>query len=93
MTAIVRTLTASRRVSATSGDDSSMTGNNVKADIDQSDTSRTPVRGAIKAGVSSTAQKVAAAKRRSGDDGHAMSLAAAPLGRAMKSTSRSGTAI
>ena len=92
-TAIVRTLAASRRVSATSGDDSSMTGNNVKADIDQSDTSRTAAKGAIKAGISSTAQNAAAAKRRSGDDGHAMSLAAAPPGRAMKSTSRSGTAI
>src|SRR5207244_785603 len=65
-TAMVRTLATSRRVSATSGDDSSMTGNKVKADIDHSDTSLTPVKGAIKAGVSSTAQNAAAAKRRSG---------------------------
>src|SRR5262249_44264484 len=63
-TATVRTRTASRRASATSGDDSSMTGNKVKADIDHSDTSRTPANGAIAAGVSSTAQNAAAAKLR-----------------------------
>src|SRR5262249_9321175 len=91
-TATVSTPATSRRVSETSGDDSSMTGNKLKADIDHSDTSRTPANGAITAGVSSTAQNAATAKRRCGDAGHAMSLTAAAVGRAMKSTSSRGTA-
>ena len=83
---------ASRRVSATRGEDSSMTGNGVKADMDQSDTSRRPASGAIKAGASSTAQNAAAARRRGGEDGHAMSLTAARLGRAVANTINTGTA-
>src|SRR5262245_57254216 len=50
-TASARTPTASRRGIATSGEDNSMTGNNAKADMDQSDTKRRPSNGAIKAGI------------------------------------------
>ncbi len=61
--------------------------------MDQSDTKRTPVKGATKAGASSTAQNAAAASRRAGDAGHAMSLTAARLGRATTATTiMSGTA-
>src|SRR4030095_4396793 len=77
-TASVRTPTASRRVIATSGDDSSITGRSVKADMDQSETSRTPVKGAISGGASSTAQNTAAARRRAGDDGPTKSFTGAP---------------
>src|ERR1700745_3936612 len=62
-TASARTPTASRRGMATRGEDNSITGNNAKADIDQSDTKRSPVRGAIKAGISGTAQNAVAASR------------------------------
>jgi hypothetical protein len=79
-------------VIATSGEDNSITGNNAKADIDQSDTKRSPVKGAIKAGISSTVQNAVAASRRAGKDGHAMSLTAARLGRATTATIKSGTA-
>src|SRR6266511_4185229 len=91
-TASVRTPTASRRVIATSGDDSSIAGRSVKADMDQSETSRTPVKGAISGGASSTAQNTAAARRRAGDDGQTMSLTAARLGRAITNRTKSGTA-
>src|SRR5262249_10002358 len=87
-----RTPTASRRVIGTSGEDKSMTGNKAKADIDQSDTKRRPANGAIKAGSSGTAQNAVAASRRAGDDGHAMSLTAARLGRATTATITSRTA-
>src|SRR2546429_5607546 len=80
-TASARTPTASRRAIATSGEDNSITGNNAKADIDQSDTKRSPVRGAIKAGISSTVQNAVAASRPAGEAGHAMSLTAPRLGR------------
>src|SRR5262249_61362542 len=90
--ASARTPTASRRVIATSGEDKSMTGNNANADIDQSDTKRRPANGAIKAGSSSTVQNAVAASRRAGEDGHAMSLTAARLGRATTATITSGTA-
>src|SRR5262249_22340254 len=92
MNASVRMPTASRRISMTSGDDNSMTGNSVNADIDQSDTSRRPVNGAIRAGASSTAKTGPAARRGGGDDGKAISLTAARLGRARKKTIKSGTA-
>src|SRR5258708_13812015 len=81
-TASARTPTASRRGIATSGEDNSITGNNAKADIDQSDTKRRPANGAIKAGSSSTLQNPVAPRRRAGEDGHAQSLTAPPLRRA-----------
>src|SRR2546423_14832309 len=90
--ASVSTPAASRRVSATRGEDSSMTGNSVKADMDQSDTSRSPANGAIKAGASSPAQNATAARRRGGEDGHAMSLTAAAFGRAVANTINSDSA-
>src|SRR5258708_28231081 len=85
-TASARTPTASRRGIATSGEDNSITGNNAKADIDQSDTKRRPANGAIKAGSSSPVQNAGAASRRAGAGGHAMSLTAAPPGRATHGT-------
>src|SRR5258707_3196761 len=91
-TASARTATAWGRGIGTSGEDNSITGNNAKADIDQSDTKRRPANGAIKAGSSSTVQNAVAASRRAGEDGHAMSLTAAPLGRATTATIKSGTA-
>src|SRR5262249_62027645 len=91
-TGSARTPTGARRVMATSGEDRSMTGNNANADIDQSDTKRRPANGAIKAGSSSTAPNAVAASRRAGDDGHAMSLTAARLGRATTATITSGIA-
>ena len=91
-TASVTIPAASRRLIATSGDDNSMTGSSVQADIDQSDTRRTPANGATRAGASNTAQNAAAASRRSGDLGQAISLRAAALGRAATSTISSGTA-
>src|SRR5262249_4701342 len=91
-TASAKTPTASRRVIATSGEDKSMTGNNANADMDQSDTKRRPANGAIKAGSSSTAQNAVAASWCAGDNGHAMSLTAARLGRATTATITSGTA-
>src|SRR5262245_7056303 len=91
-TASVRTPTASRRVIVTRGEHSSITGKSVKADMDQSETNRTPVKGASRGGASSTAQNAAAARRRAGDDGQAMSLTAARLGRAMTDSTKSGTA-
>ena len=92
MTASVTIPAASRRLIVTSGEDNSMTGSSVQADIDQSDTRRTPVKGATRAGTSSTAQNAAAASRRSGAVGQAISLMAAPLGRAATNTMISGTA-
>src|SRR5258708_1650284 len=91
-TASARTPTASRRGIATSGEDNSITGNNAKADIDQSDTKRRPANGAINAGSSSTVQNAGAASRRAGEDGQAMSLTAARLGRPTTATIKSGTA-
>src|ERR1700719_27691 len=81
-TASARTPTASRRAIATSGEDSSITGNNAKADIDQSDTKGRAATAAIRAGISSTPQNALAASRRVGEDGHAMPFTAARLGRA-----------
>src|SRR5215468_8202954 len=83
---------ASRRPMATSGDDSSITGSRVHADIDQSDTTCTPAKGDSAAGNSNVAQNAVAARRRSGVAGHAMSAMAARLGRARTTTIMTGTA-
>src|SRR5436190_19875055 len=86
------TRSASRRVIATSGDDSSMTGNSVQADIDQIDTRCTRASGANTAGTTSTAQKASAASRRSAVAGQAMSFSVAGFGRAASATMINGTA-
>ena len=75
---------ASRRAIETSGEESSITGSRVQADIDQSDARRTPMSGATTAGTSSTAQNASAASRRSGVVGQAMSWSAARFGRAAR---------
>ena len=67
---------ASRRLMATSGDASSITGSSVHADIDHSEVRRKPASGATTAGTSSTAQNATAASLRSGAAGHTMSLTA-----------------
>ena len=90
--ASVRMPTASRRLIATNGEDSSMTGSSVHADMVQSDVRRTPANGATNAGASSTAQNASAASRRWGCAGHAMSLTVAPAGRAAMATMMRGTA-
>src|SRR5262249_30053978 len=91
-TASARTPTASRRVIATSGEDKSMTGNNAKADTDESHTKGRPATGAIRAGSSAPPKTPPAAGRRGGDAGPAMPWTAARLGRATTATIKSGTA-
>src|SRR6516164_2337946 len=82
---------ASLRVMVTSGEDSSMTGNKVQADIDHSEVSRTPMSGASTAGSSSVAQNDAAASLRSAVAGQTMSATVFRAGRATNSTITSGT--
>src|ERR1700681_953227 len=91
-TASARTRIALLRLIATSGEDSSMTGNSVHADMDQSDTSCTPAKGATTAGTTSPTQNATAASRRSGVVGQAMSLTAARVGRVTRNAITSGTA-
>src|SRR5712691_6964892 len=85
-TASAMTRVASRRPIATNGEDRSITGNSVQADMDQSETSWRPARGATTAGNSKVAQNATAASRRSGVVGQAMSFKAAKLGRAATNT-------
>src|ERR1700730_6014 len=83
--------TASLRATAISGEDNSIIGSSVQADIDQSEVSRTPIAGAIKAGSSNVAQNDTAARRRLGSGGQPMSLRVFPSGRIKKITMRRGT--
>src|ERR1700737_4643522 len=85
--------TASLRAGLISGEDNNMTGSSVQADIDQSEVSRTPIAGAIKAGSSNGAQNDTAARRRLGSGGQPMSLRVFPSGRIKKITMRRGTEI
>src|SRR6516165_1733729 len=82
---------ASSRATAISGEDNSMTGSSVQADIDQSEVSRTPIAGAIKAGSSKVAQNDTAVRRRPGSAGQTMSSSASRLGRINEITMRIGT--
>src|SRR6266481_9756703 len=91
-TASTRTRTASRRLIATRGEDRSMAGRSVHADMVQSEFNRIQVRIAMTGGSSSVAQNASAASLRSGVAGHAISLRTARLGRAATKTRTSGTA-
>src|SRR6516165_9027790 len=82
---------ASLRATVISGEDNSMTGSKVHADIDQSEVSRTPIAGAINAGSPSVAQNDTAVRCRLGSGGQAMSLRVFPSGRIKKITTRRGT--
>src|SRR5205085_4254261 len=93
--ASVSTRKTSRRLIATSGDESSTTGSSAQADIDHSETRPTPAASASTAGSSKGSQNASTAKRRCGVGaigGHAISLSAAPLGRATRVTISSGAA-
>src|SRR3954452_7062818 len=90
-TAIATIRTASARRTEMRGEDNSMTGNSVHADMDHNEVSRTARSGASNAGNTSVAQNAAAASRRSAAPGQAMSASALPVGRAIANTTRSGT--
>jgi hypothetical protein len=54
---------ASLRPIATSGEDNSITGKSIQADIDHTEVSRTPIAGATSAGISSEDQRGASVSR------------------------------
>src|SRR5688572_16704738 len=85
--------TAARRGTVTSGDDNSITGSSVIADIAQSDTMSTLKARAASAGSTSGATNAIQAKRRPGVRGHTVSAIAAKLGRVMAAEITNGAAI
>src|SRR6185503_17548694 len=85
--------TAARRGTVTSGDDNSITGSSVIADIAQSDTMSTLNAMAASAGSTSDATNAIHTKRRSGVRGHRVSAIAAKLGRVMRNEMTAAGAI